>query len=363
MTENFSASQTRSLANPQAQRVAQITDTLLRAYSPGALIEAAQELYSLLSAISSIDNDQDSRVDSYATYLTTGKAISPKEAGRCVLDFARTSRFLRGIYKAIIEAQTRFLNDRIEILYAGCGPLAPLAMTLATQFNAQQVQFTLIDIHQGSLDSARLIFHTLELEDRVASYIQADACSYVHDSAFHLVITETMQRALEKEPQVAVTRNVVPQLRDGGLLVPKKIIVAAYLYDPAKEFSLFNAETVESINNRTRIELGPLMELTMESVANFSHGPCLPPVSLTIAEETNLGLLLTTNVEVFDSEILGDYDSAVTCPVILHDFNRRGNETQIQFQYFLGSEPGFKYRWGNGEWQNLERKRDSESSL
>lgn len=203
----------------------QIADELL---SPQAddnrLNAAAAGLYSLCSSVTGIDGYSDHADDSDGTRLPGGEAISPGDAARCVLDYNRTSKFLRGLYAAILEARERFPNVTIEILYAGCGPFAPLAIPLTSRFSSAEIKFTLLDIHKRSLDAARRIFQALGKSAFVRDYIQCDAASYKNDApqVIHVVLVEAMQAVLEREPQVAITMNLAPSSAREGFSFRKK---------------------------------------------------------------------------------------------------------------------------------------------
>ena len=54
--------------------------------------------------------------------------------------------------------------------------------------------------------------------------------------------------------------------------------------------------------------------------------------------------MLTTAVTVFDSILLGDYDSGITYPTILHDLGALKPSARIEFYYSTDNAPGFKYR-------------------
>lgn len=341
-----------------------ITDELLSSEQPGNCRDAAIKLHALFSEITATGGITGNPHDSIDTVLPAGTAISPDDAARCILDFARTSEFLKGTHAALLEAQNRFSQRPIEILYAGCGPFAALAIPLATQFTAADIRFTLLDNHHRSLESAQQLFRALGLSAFVRQYIQDDAASYVHRSngALHMVITETMQRALVKEPQVAITLNLAPQLCPGGILIPQKISIGACLLDLDSEFPVpSNSDEAVPVSEddgarRIRVELGRVLEITAENAHQMAAmrgqnvlSTCdrFPAVVLDVPQEADKSfhVMLRTTITVFGSAVLREYDSGLTYPAILHELGHAGNGTRIEFQYVFDSNPGFAYGW------------------
>jgi hypothetical protein len=335
-------------ADTDLLRLKEITNDILFSDldAPG-LQASVSELYSGFSKISGIAADSDGPDDAAETLLAQGRAISPNLAARCTLDYVRTAQFLRATHAAVIEAQKRFPDYTLEVVYAGCGPFAPLAIPLATQFTPQEIQFTLLDIHQRSLDSVEEISRALGVTDFVRAYVQCDATTYKHPDGMplHIVVTETMQAALLNEPQVAIAMNLAPQIADGGILVPERIAIDACLvdfrYDPARA-------------DQPRIMLGQVAEITLESCRRLSRAftaganpkeSLLPAGSVEIPTEAeNYYLALLTTITVFGEFALGEYDSLLTYPIVVHDVGKIRGGMKIEFYYQFGAQPGFKCR-------------------
>lgn len=344
----------------------QIADDLLHSDGDSSIVRtAAADLYSLFASITGIENSSEHIEDVSHTMLTSGEAISPKDAARCVIDNIRTAKFLRGIRLAILEAQKRFPGRPIEILYAGCGPFAPLAIPLTTQFTSDEIRFTLLDIHRRSLDAARQIIQSLGLIAFVRDYIQCDAASYNHPANYelHIVVTETMQRALSKEPQVAISLNLAPQLHKRGIFIPEKISIDACL-------SKLNIETLMAegrarpgdilmggdLTSGGMLYLGRILEIDAERCRGLAgrfycmslNGETYYPAITVRIPDDGVGegghLMLLTTITVFDSITLRGHDSGLTYPAVLHDLGKVSPGAKIEFYYSMGDKPGFRYR-------------------
>ena len=206
------------------------------------------------------------------------------------------------------EARRRF-GGTLEVVYAGTGPFAPLAIPLMPM---PGVHWTLIDIHDAATSSVRRLLDRLGID---ATVVQADATTYQHPVPIHIAITETMQRALRKEPFVAVTRNLRRQLAPRALLVPERVAVDFALLDPIAEQTRWNGDAVASRHERlaTAVEITAAREMT-------------EPIDVMMPRDGQWPALLT-RIDVFGDHRLDDYESGLTMPEILWPLapSRAGN--------------------------------------
>lgn len=318
----------------------------------GALWEQCGAAYSALSEFTNLPWESMNPDDAEPAMTDHGKAISPKEAARCILELARTAAFVRGVHAALTEALLRFPSGTVEVLYAGCGPLAPLFIFPMMRLAGERIRFTLLDLHRRSLDAARQVCRTLGLDRHVREYVVGDAVEYRHPVGrqLHVVVTETMQRALTKEPQVAITGNLGPQLCDGAILIPEKISIEAALVDFRKEFTFLSADSPDAPFPecvRDRIGLGEILEVSA-GTAHRLHPFQLGPAKVSVPElpGDNYALALLTSVTVFGPHAIRDYDSSITLPVRLRDIRRAETPAEVEFTYKPGKCPGFHYTIG-----------------
>ncbi|MBF0610388.1 MAG: class I SAM-dependent methyltransferase [Magnetococcales bacterium] len=298
--------------------------------SYGSQRQAAQDLFSLLAGIIGYDDNQPQQEQAKDCFLPSGKAISLQGAARCLWEFARTSRFLQGVEAAVRAAQQRFPGERIRLLEAGCGPFALLALPLAIKFQSSEVGFTLLDIHPHSLEAAKTIVTALGLQDYVNDYVQADATAWICPDPLrpHVMVSETMQNALKKEPQVAITRNLAPQLLPGGIFLPEKVRVDfCFLYWITNEG--------EVPFQRTQ-PVATLYELRLDN----PHDPLQGQFTLPNPLPENIRPGLCTHIQVFGDCCLEENQCSLTLPLRVKGLELQAGGT-IHHEYIMGEVPGF----------------------
>ena len=282
------------------------------------------------------------------TGLETGKAISPFSAAICVREYRRTAVFLQAMQAAIKAAQERHPGEIIHVVEAGCGPLAPLAFAMAAHFPVDQVSFTLLDLHPASLAGARRVAEELGLTRSVRAYLEADVTKMRFPEAErpHVIACEVLLRALTREPQVAATLNLAPQLRADGFFLPECIDVDAVLFDSDEYFR--PAMTPEEFDARRATgvkELGNVFSLEAASLDKLKHRGERSLEAATISVPPfgagNWEFQLFTRIRVFREHVLNDFESSLNMsqPVRLpKQIIENGGEAR--FVYEMSSDPG-----------------------
>ncbi|MEP1470056.1 MAG: hypothetical protein ABJK25_03720 [Halieaceae bacterium] len=291
--------------------------------------------------------------------LEGGVAINPGAAAHCVSDYRRSVVFMRGVYAALVELRSRFKDSTLQVLYAGCGPYATLILPLLGKFLPGDIKVYLLDAHQASLDNVKLLLTHFGFNDHSVEVVEADACNYRHPSKPHLILAETMQKALEQEPQFAVTANLAPQLCDDGIYMPQRIEVSLCLADlkPGQEI---NGLLAEGIDGKTApdIRKNPLATVAtlcpktafgqMQRAQAQADGPelYLEPVVVTIPEGSDIDGLeaaLFTRITVFGDHLLEDYECQLTLPSRCYDLLPLIAGASYRVTYQLGGYPKFSF--------------------
>lgn len=179
-----------------------------------------------------------------------GKAISLNQTARCLLDHRRTAQFFRAMIKVIRDKQQLYPRKTIQVLYAGCGPYAPFFTLIAPLFEPDEVQFTLLEINDLSLDKAKQLTKKLGLEKYVRDFRLGDAVAYeIPDGEkYHILFSETLDAALRRECFVPILLNLLPQLDSFATLIPQNVILdAALVYQkdmPTGDHDIRDAEMI-----------------------------------------------------------------------------------------------------------------------
>ena len=137
-----------------------------------------------------------------------GLAVSPSMAAMCVEDYARTVVFLRGVYRAVLEAREQQKLGPVGVLYAWCGPFVTLALLLMALLSPAECQFVFLEIHGKASEEAKRLVAGLWFEGAVADFVLGDVLNYEIFRSWvpDVIISETMLACLNTESQVVIFR-------------------------------------------------------------------------------------------------------------------------------------------------------------
>lgn len=291
------------------------------------------------------------------TIINGGIALSSVDAASCLDDPLRTVRFIKGAYLAIKELFTRFPGQKINILYAGCGPYAALLLPALPFVNKEHIRITLIDINISSIQSVKELLAILDLQDYVHDIVLANAVTYKHPEAqpLHLVISETMFHALIREPQVAITANLAPQIIKNGILLPKEIkLDLAYTFFAKEPYLQKNPATMcvmknESNSTCKRRRIDTLFSMNKEN--NFSDkttsNSCLFESAfyeLPGNFDNHPDICIFTYIKIFKELQLSSAESFITNPYCIESLYNVIGHTHFKMIYDFRGIPNWNYK-------------------
>ncbi len=283
--------------------------------------------------------------------LDSGKAIGPRWAGMCIEDLLRTRRFQMGVLKAVTTLLDK-QQEPIQILYAGTGPFATLVLPLISLFSSEQIQFTLLEVNPVSFENVKLLFRRMQAEDYLANTLQCDASEVKLKAPelFDIVVIECLQHKLEREPQVAITQNLLSQLREDVVLIPEDIsLYVSYINMSARNEQMMSGST-GSKKDYYRLA-NPIFRLNKKTTYEMSNGngqlePGFPEEYTEIAKQDKkpgMSLAIATEIRVFDDELLQMDDCGLTVPNIIADLDHAGYDLNgLHTRYVLGNHPGLR---------------------
>ena len=299
---------------------------LADAYHPGLMRQTLHQFESWLVGLAELPLDSEScreNIDS-----AHGMALGPTWAAMCIEDIARTRCFVRGTYQAVLACLSANANRPVHLLYAGCGPFATLVLPLLSYFSEQQLRLTLVDINPISVQCVQRLFARLNLQDHLVEVALTDAVNMkiAQPKGIDIVLSETMQRALQNECQVQIMRNLILQLPDSVVMLPERIALTLAQKD-------FSKPLATSDETRQMETLGTLFELSAatirqsrSSMENGLPAPQTEGMTVTLARH-EMALYVLTDIQVFGDAHLHFNASGLTTPLALQlPLNLRGTQ-------------------------------------
>lgn len=278
--------------------------------------------------------------------IAGGQALSSYHAAVCTDDYLRTCYFIKGTFRALTVLRDKFPGKKIHVLYAGCGPYATLLLPLLPLFNPDAIDAILLDINSSSLQFVDRLLSFLNLNSYAITLTEADATVYKKQPArdIDLFISETMHYALTAEPQVAITKNFIPQLLPHTVCIPNQIhidmVYTAFGREPFIKSGSDVSEVIIRNPEPERHYAGRLFTIS-KNAAYLTEGTTIKtpfyPVPDDIASYPDLCIF--TEVNVYEDITLKTAQSVITNPYCITSLYHIKAHHEFQLEYNYSQTP------------------------
>ena len=329
------------MKNKYLQKLKEAANFLIKEEVDYIEIKRATDSLKLIFEEVSEINFEDPSIDK-DLFLKTGKAIAPKWAGMCIQDMMRTKMFIKGVFKAIKIIQNNKKDKPVTLLYAGTGPYATLIIPLTTLFKPSELQLVLLEVNPISLQSLKKTIKNLNTTDYIKGIYECDATSFsiTEPEEIDILLIECLQHALVREPQVAITHNLLTQLNENVILIPEEISLHLSLLNLGKKSnSVTEISEIEKLDYHKKIDT--VFVLNKKEVLKNSS-LLFQKIETQIKEEMLVGynqLAITTEITTFKNEKLTINDSGLTIPFTITYLDDKKIKS-VNTQYKVNEQPG-----------------------
>lgn len=311
------------------------------------LSRATRALHTVLGRVTGIEGAIKDPKEKFETSLPSGFALSPGYAADCTLDTIRVVKYIRALQEEIEEQKIMHPGKPVNVLYAGCGPFAPFALPFTWKYTPGDVRFTLLDIHERSIDAAKKITREFQIEEYFTDFIVCDATVYEpENNNYQILVTETMHRTLSREPHVMIVKNLAPRLAADGVVIPEKVIVSACLSDFQQEtMYLQNKITADEISH-IRLPLGNVFQITKNEQHELSDDKMFfkgPKIRIPGDTRDKDILVLLTHIRLNRNIEIGERESGITFPHFAFDLLNFNSGDILEFSFRIKDNPGIQY--------------------
>ncbi len=299
-----------------------------------------------LNAILGTESNNDIYESIIDVVLSQGIAINPNLAAQCFTDYLRTHRFMLGTYQCALQLINQGIKP-IRILYAGTGPYATIVLPLLYLFSEEEISITAIEINNNSYMYANQLIRKLKKEKYFNSFLLTDAITYTTDKKFDIIISETMDKALTREPQLAIFSNLVNYLSPTGHLIPECIkvdLVASSIY-LEKDVPYYCFDDIETrlinLKHRQFIDNVICADRHFFEAHKFipNQSLFLKTVKTNHIKENLNELIFNTEVIVFNNVALLEDDSTLTKKYICYSFTEIDKGKEFNVHYLNNDSP------------------------
>ena len=274
--------------------------------------------------------------------LENGVAIGTLWAANCLDDLVRTYKFIRGIEVAIQEKIHQ--KDSLHILYAGTGPFASLMLPFILRYADLNITYTLLEVNPLSFEALKSTIKKLGLETNNINFINQDATKYQFPKNFSpdIIVSETMQRALDSEQQVSVFYNLMKQSNSDTVFIPEKITLTIGTGYPEngkpdiQQKYYREHDKVFEVSKEAMKSNDWLFEKTSNKLGFTKKHTVLKEEELLTASE----IVVMTEITIYKNEKLIINESGLTVPKYIKDVSNNKKESlTIKSQYVIGIDP------------------------